>query len=234
MPPSLRFLAWLVLLGASAGARAQVPDALRGTWDSADSTEQVFEVGDEDPVVQTILYQATTFTDSEIVWTTVWRWEHMLMAWREVVGVRVEDDRLVMADSLDTRYALAGDTLTVAYEQPDGTVVTTALQRAATPKTPAGLLGTWSAGVVNDGAGIMVEIGMRFLPGGKVQVVSDHALPRRYAVVGSFLLLWDEIPPERAAQGEIRSYEAFRMALSGDRMELSSPVETLRMRRVPE
>ncbi len=99
---------------------------------------------------------------------------------------------------------------------------------------PPGLVGTWSAGVVNDGAGIMVEIGIRFLPDGTVQTVPGSARPQRYAVAGPFLLLWEKLSPERRAEGEIPSYEAYRMTLAGDRLTLTRPSETLRLERYPE
>jgi hypothetical protein len=221
-------------LALAAGASAQVPDALLGTWTGVDSLEQVVEAREGEPSTPTVLYQATTFTDSEMTWTTVWRWEDTLMGWREVRAVRAKGDQLVLADSLDTRYRLARDTLTVAYEQPDGTTVTTVLRRADPPTVPSGLVGTWSAGLVNDGAGIMVAIGMRFLPDGTVQTIPESHRPRRCALAGPFLLLWDKISPEWAARGEIPSYEAYRMTLSGDRLTLTSPSETLRLERYPE
>jgi hypothetical protein len=47
-------------------------------------------------------------------------------------------------------------------------------------------------------------------------------------------LLWDKIPPEQRAQGEIPNYEAYRLALAGDRLTLTRPSETLHLMRYPE
>ena len=218
-------------LGLTGPARAQVPDALLGAWESADSLEQVVEVEADGSVPPVLLYTATTFTDTEVVWTSISRWEGMLFGWREVTGVRAKGDRLVMADTLDTRYRLVGDTLTIDYEQPDGQTV---LQRADPPTVPPGLLGTWSAGFVDDGAGIMVEIGLRFFPDGRVETVPGSPRPQRYALAGPFLLMWEKLSPERRAQGEIPHHDVYRMGLDGDRLTLTRPSETLRLERYPE
>lgn len=221
-------------LGLTGPARAQVPDALLGAWESADSLEQVVEVEADGSVPPVLLYTATTFTDTEVVWTSISRWEGMLFGWREVTGVRAKGDRLVMADTLDTRYRLVGDTLTIDYEQLDGTVVTTVLQRSDSPTVPSGLVGAWSAGYVNDGAGIMVEVGIRFLPDGTVQTVPGSARPQRYAQTGPYLLMWEKLSPERSAQGEVPHYDAYRLALDGGRLTLSRPSETLQLERYPQ
>ena len=229
--PVARLALLSLALATAVAASAQVPDALLGTWDSADGLESVAE-GDAGSLE--VLYTATTFTDSEVIWTTVSRWEDAWMGWREAMAVRAKGDRMVLADTLDTRYRLAGDTLTIDYEQLDGTVVTTVLQRSDSPTVPSGLVGAWSAGYVNDGAGIMVEVGIRFLPDGTVQTVPGSARPQRYAQTGPYLLMWEKLSPERSAQGEVPHYDAYRLALDGDRLTLTRPSETLHLERYPQ
>lgn len=224
----------VLAMALAAGASAQVPDALLGTWASADSLDRITEGDEGGAAPPVLLYTATTFTDTEVVWTSISDWGGQLLGWREAMPVRAKADRLVMADTLDSRYRLAGDTLTIDYEQPDGQTVTTVLQRAGPPAVPPGLLGTWSAGLVNDGAGIMVEVGIRFLPDGTVQTVPGSARPQHYALAGPFLLMWEKLSPERAAQGEVSHYDVYRMVLDGDRLTLTRPSETLRMERYPE
>lgn len=237
MPFSIRLslLAAALLAGAPAGA--QVPQALHGTWADADSSLHVYPLDDGQTVEQTTLYQEAILSDSAMVWTTVWRSHGEINGWRESVGLRAEGDRLLAADGMVGRYRLAGDTLTVSFEPPDGGDAQTTTLLRSDPTPSSRVVGLWSGGWVDDGAGIMVAVGLRFLDDGTVQTIPENPEMQYYHVAGPYLLL-SRHPPIASGGGGMTLYNPLpsvaRLTVAGDRLVLSaSPSsEAVTLRRV--